>query len=93
LGAARKRKLEDIVDREIVLRSEVQNAETRQSLHTATGAEFVALAALNLAFGLKCNEPVRVAEISESPYFRSHCAIASRRQFGSGGNARLPSAS
>ena len=53
---------EGVVEREIVLRSEVQRAETRQLLHAATEAEFVALAELNLAIGLKCNQPVRVVE-------------------------------
>src|SRR5262249_8539005 len=42
-------------------------AEYRQSLHTATEAEFVALAGLNLAIGLKCEEPLRVIEPAEVP--------------------------
>jgi outer membrane protein TolC len=87
LGDARKREREGVVEREIVLRSEVQNAETRQLLHTATEAEFVALAALNLAIGLKCNQPVRVAEILESPPFSTalcdclQTAVRERREF------------
>ncbi len=36
LADARKREREGVVEREIVLRSEVQNAETRQLLHSAT---------------------------------------------------------
>jgi outer membrane protein TolC len=87
LGDARKREKEGVVEHEIVLRSEVQNAETRQLLHAATEAEFVALAGLNLAIGLKCNQPVHVAEISESPVLSiSLCdclqtAIRERREF------------
>src|SRR5262249_9343295 len=52
LADARKREREGVVEREIVLRSEVQTAETRQQFHAATEAEFVALAELNLAIGL-----------------------------------------
>ncbi len=87
LADARKREREGVVEREIVLRSEVQNAETRQLLHSATQGEFVALAALNLAIGLKCNQPVRVTEIPESPPLSvSLCdcletAIRERREF------------
>ena len=53
LADARKLQREGVVEREIVLRSEVQRAEARQQLHAATEAEFVALAGLNLAIGLK----------------------------------------
>jgi len=87
LADARKREREGVVEREIVLRSEVQNAETRQLLHAATQVEFVALAALNLAIGLKCNQPVRVAEIPESPPLSTslcdclQTAIRERREF------------
>jgi outer membrane protein TolC len=87
LGDARKREREGVVEREIVLRSEVQNAETRQLLHTATEAEFVALAGLNLAIGLKCNQPVRVADILDSPPFPAalcdclQTAVRERREF------------
>ncbi|MGO9918005.1 MAG: TolC family protein [Isosphaeraceae bacterium] len=87
LADARKREREGVVERENVLRSEVQNAETRQLLHAATQAEFVALAALNLAIGLKCNQPVRVAEVTESPPLSAslcaflETAIRERREF------------
>ena len=67
LADARKREREGVVEREVVLRSEVQLAEIRQALHSATEAEFVALAALNLAIGLKGGQPVRVAEPPEIP--------------------------
>jgi outer membrane protein TolC len=67
LADSRKREREGVVEREVVLRSEVQLAEIRQALHTATEAEFVALAGLNLAIGLKGGQPVRVAEPPEIP--------------------------
>jgi outer membrane protein TolC len=88
LADARKREREGVVEREIVLRSEVQTAETRQQLHAATEAEFVALAALNLAIGLKCNQPVRLTESPEVPPLRlslADCletAVRERREFG-----------
>jgi outer membrane protein TolC len=62
LEDTRKREREGIVEREIVLRSEVQRAEFRQQLHAATEAVFVALAGLNLAIGMKCNEPLNVLD-------------------------------
>jgi outer membrane protein TolC len=85
---ARKRQREGVIEREVVLRAEVQHAETLQAVHTATEAEFSALAALNLAIGLKCNEPVRVLEPPEPPPIGislAECletAVRERREFG-----------
>ncbi len=45
----------------------MQAAEFRQQLHASTEAEFVALAGLNLAIGLKCGEPLRVVDPTEIP--------------------------
>ena len=87
LADARKREREGVVEREIVLRSEVQTAETRQQVHAATEAEFVALAELNLAIGLKCNQPVRVVEPPEIPPLATslaeclQTAVRERREF------------
>jgi outer membrane protein len=87
LADARKRQREGVIEREVVLRSEVQTAEYRQELHAATEAEFVALAGLNLAIGLKCNEPLRVVEPTEVPPLApslADClqtAIRQRREF------------
>jgi outer membrane protein TolC len=67
LSDARKLEREGVVEREIVLRSEVQRAEARQQVHAATEAQFVALAALSLAMGLKSDHPVRVVEPAEIP--------------------------
>ena len=87
LADARKREREGVVERETVLRSEVQRAENLQQLHAATEAEFVALAELNLAIGLKGNQPVRVADPKEIPPLApslTDClqtAIRERREF------------
>ena len=87
LADARKRQREGVVEREIVLRSEVQRAENLQQLHAATEAEFVALAELNLAIGLKGNQPVRVADPTEVPPLATsladclQTAIRERREF------------
>jgi outer membrane protein TolC len=85
---ARKRQREGVIEREVVLRAEVQHAETLQAVHTATETEFTALAALNLAIGMKCNEPVRVLEPPEPPPIGitlADCletAVRERREFG-----------
>jgi outer membrane protein TolC len=87
LADARKREREGVVEREIVLRSEVQRAESRQQLHAATEGEFVALAELNLALGLKGNQPVRVTEPSVIPPLATsladclQTAVRERREF------------
>ena len=72
---------------EVVLRAAVQTAEYRQELHAATEAEFVALAGLNLAIGLKCNDPLRVVEPTNVPPLTTsladclQTAIKQRREF------------
>jgi outer membrane protein TolC len=87
LADARKREREGVIEREIVLRSEVQAAEIRQELHAATEAEFVALAGLDLAIGLKCNQPVRVVDPPEIPPLATsladclQTAVRQRREF------------
>lgn len=84
---AKKLEGEGVVERETVLRAEVLRSESRQQLHAAVEAEFVALAALNLAIGLKCGEPIRVVEIGTLPPFNlglADCleaAIRERREF------------
>src|SRR5262249_42368036 len=84
---ARKRQSEGVIEREVVLRSEVQTAEYRQQFHAATEAEFVALAGLNLAMGLKCNEPLRVVDPTEIPPLAPslddclQMAVRQRREF------------
>src|SRR5208337_1129239 len=87
LADARKREREGVVERETVLRSEVQRAENLQQLHAATEEEFVALAGLSLAMGLKSDQPVRVVEPSEIPPLATsladclQTAVRERREF------------
>jgi outer membrane protein TolC len=87
LDDSRKLLDEGVVERETVLRAEVLRAETRQLLHAATEAEFVALAELELAVGLKCNQHVGVVEPPVIPAFdRSladclETAVRERREF------------
>ena len=87
LADSRKREREGVVEREVVLRSEVQRAETQQAVHAATEAEFVALAGLNLAIGLKSDQPMRLAEAPDVRQFRlslAECletAVRERREF------------
>ncbi len=87
LADARKREREGVIEREVVLRSEVQTAEYRQEFHAATEAEFVALAGLNLAIGLKCNQPLRVVDPTEIPPLAPsladclQAAVRQRREF------------
>ncbi|MHC5544802.1 TolC family protein, partial [Singulisphaera rosea] len=84
---AKKLEGEGVVERETVLRAEVFRSESRQLLHAAVEAEFVAMAALNLAIGLKCGEPIRVAETGALPPFHLtlgdclEAAIRERREF------------
>src|SRR5271166_636077 len=87
LRDARNLQREGVVELETVLRFEVQRAENLQQLHAATEAEFVALAGLNLAIGLRGNQPVRVEDPKElPPLATSLCdclqtAIRERREF------------
>src|SRR4051812_39222423 len=84
---ARKLLDEGVVERETALRAEVLRAETRQQLHAAVEAEYVALAELDLAIGLKCNQPVAVVEPPAIPTFDSsladclQTAVRERREF------------
>jgi outer membrane protein TolC len=87
LTDARKREREGVVEREIVLRAEVQRAETLQQLHSVTEGEFVALAELNLTMGLKSNQPIRVVETPSIPPLATsladclQTAVQERREF------------
>lgn len=58
-----------VVDRNDVLRADVQLAEVRQALVSARSAEAVALASLNLAMGLNVNRSPDVAEQAQEPAF------------------------
>jgi outer membrane protein TolC len=58
-----------VVEKEKVLRVEVQLAESHRLLDAAEGAEAVAVAALNLAIGLNVNAATGVQESSDIPPF------------------------
>jgi outer membrane protein len=76
-----------VLEKEKVLRVEVQLAESYRSLDAAEGAEAVAVAALNLAIRLNINAQTDVLEDSEIPPFArplTEClqtAASLRREF------------
>ncbi len=76
-----------VLEKEKVLRVEVQLAESYRSLDSAEGAEAVAVAALNLAIRLNINAQTDVLEDSEIPPFArplTEClqtAASLRREF------------
>jgi outer membrane protein TolC len=76
-----------VLEKEKVLRVEVQLAESQRLLDAAEGAEAVAVAALNLAIGLNVNAPTQIDEIADVPPFPqslAEClqtAVGLRREF------------
>jgi outer membrane protein TolC len=87
LDVARKLAKGGVLEKEKVLRAEVQLAESQRLLDAAEGAEAVASAALNLAIGLNVNAPTAIAESSDIPAFTqslAEClqsAVSLRREF------------
>jgi outer membrane protein TolC len=87
LDVAKKLAKGGVVEREKVLRAEVQLAESQRQLDAAEGAEAVAGAALNLAIGFNVNAPIGVVETSDVPPFAqslAEClqsAVGLRREF------------
>jgi outer membrane protein len=75
------------LEKEKVLRVEVQLADSRRLLDAAEGAEAVAVAALNLAIGQNVNAATGIAEVSDIPPFTqslAEClqtAVGRRREF------------
>ncbi|HEX4144735.1 MAG TPA: TolC family protein [Pirellulales bacterium] len=75
------------IEREKLLRAEVQLAETHRLQDASEEAVAVANAALNLAIGLKRNEPVQVVEPTDIPEFApslAEClemAVTQRKEF------------
>lgn len=76
-----------VVDRDPLLRAEVQLAAMRQGLVAAQSARLVAVASLNLAMGRNVSASTRVVEQVEEPAFALsladclHLAVANRREF------------
>jgi outer membrane protein TolC len=87
LDVAKKLAKGGVLEKEKVLRAEVQLAESQRLLDAAEGAEAVAIAALNLAIGLNVNAPTGVEESSDIPTFPhslAEClqtAVGLRREF------------
>jgi outer membrane protein TolC len=88
LGVARKLQKGGVVEREKVLRAQVQLAQSRRALDLTQESEAVAVAALNLAVGVNVSAPVQVADVPpEVPLFEktlADClqdAVAQRREF------------
>jgi outer membrane protein TolC len=87
LDVAKKLAKGGALEKEKVLRVEVQLAESKRLLDAAEGAEAVAVAALNLAIGLNVNAPTDVQEIANVPPFSQRLAeclqtaVSTRREF------------
>ena len=87
LDVAKKLEKGGVLEKEKVLRVEVEVAESHRLLDGAEGAEAVAVAALNLAIGLNVNSQTGVQETSEVPPFTqslAEClqgAVGMRREF------------
>jgi outer membrane protein TolC len=67
LNVARKLEKGGVIEREKVLRAEVQLAQSQRQLESADGAVDIAIAALNLAMGMNVTSPTAVVEVGEIP--------------------------
>jgi outer membrane protein len=67
LGVARKLEKGGVIEREKVLRVEVQLAQSQRQLDSAEGAHAVAIAAINVAMGVDVSSPTAVAEVDVLP--------------------------
>lgn len=70
LRDTRNRREAGVVERDAVLRAEVQVSEARDALVTADKVEFDAVARLNLALGRNVSLPLQVADLTARPDFR-----------------------
>jgi outer membrane protein len=67
LGEARKLEKGGVIEREKVLRVEVQLAQSQRQLDSAEGALAIATAAINVAMGVDVSSPTSVAEVDVMP--------------------------
>jgi outer membrane protein TolC len=87
LDVAKKLAKGGVVEKEKVLRAEVQLAESLRIQDVAEGNAAVAIASLNLAIGFNVNSATQIVETTETPPFTlslGDClatAVASRREF------------
>ncbi len=67
LDVAKKLHQQGAIEREKVLRAQVQLAQSEQSLDSAQSAAAISVAALNLAIGLDVSSPTRLLAIEQVP--------------------------
>jgi outer membrane protein len=67
LGEAKKLQKGGVIEREKVLREEVQLAQSQRLLDGAEGAHAVAIAAINVAMGVDVSSPTAIAEVDVLP--------------------------
>jgi outer membrane protein len=67
LGVARKLEKGGVIEREKVLRVEVQLAQSQRQFVSAEGSLAVAIAAINVAMGVDVSAPTAVAEVDVMP--------------------------
>lgn len=67
LDVARKLQKGGVIEREKVLREEVQLAQSRRQLDGAEGSLAIAIAAINVAMGVDVSSPTSVAEVGVMP--------------------------
>jgi outer membrane protein len=67
LGVARNLEKGGVIEREKVLRAEVQLAQSQRLLENAEGALQIAVAGLNLVMGVNVTAPTSVVELGELP--------------------------
>jgi outer membrane protein TolC len=86
LGVAKKLEKGGVIEREKVLRVEVQLAQSQRQLDSAEGSLAIAIAAINVAMGVDVSSPTSVAEVGvmpPSPGSLSDClqlAVSQRRE-------------
>jgi outer membrane protein TolC len=67
LGVARKLEKGGVIEREKVLRAEVQLAQSQRQLDASEGAFDIAVSALNFAMGINVTAPTQAVEVSQIP--------------------------
>lgn len=87
LTLARNLFKQGVVDRNSVLRAEVQLSEAKQALVTAQSAEHVALAGLNFAMGRQVNAPTEIVDLPGEPEF--HLSLADSLQLAVGNRREI----
>jgi len=87
LDITRKSLAAGLVERDRVLRAEVQLAQEQRAVVNATRAERIAVAGLNLAIGINVNSATEVVDRTDEPAFEAslaeclQAATAQRREF------------